>query len=61
MPTYNLRCPECKHKWTEFMWINDRDNAKCPECGSKAETDYSAKDSSLLIKGKGFYEENTVR
>lgn len=61
MPTYSLRCPKCNHTWQAFMWLADRDNAKCPKCGEKAETDYSAKGGSIGIKGKGFYQENVIR
>lgn len=61
MPTYSLKCPQCQHKWTDFMWIKDREDAKCPLCGAKAENDYEADDGTVLIKGTGFYQEKKVR
>ena len=61
MPNYDLRCPECDHTWSAFMSMSARDEAKCPKCGAKAETDYQSKNKTVLIKGKGFYQENTLR
>ena len=64
MPTYNLRCTnkDCGHRWQDFMSISEKENAVCPKCQSKAETDYGAKvNGSLLIKGVGFYSEKTIR
>lgn len=61
MPNYPLKCPKCNHTWVEFLWISERDNAKCPKCGTKAEYDYGAKGGSVMIQGKGFYQENTLR
>lgn len=29
MPTYSLKCPQCQHKWTDFMWMSERENALC--------------------------------
>ena len=65
MPTYNLRCTDrkkCGHRWQDFMSISEKENAVCPKCGAKAETDYGAKASgSVLIKGAGFYAEKVIR
>lgn len=62
MPTYSLKCPQCNHEWLDFMWISEKANATCPKCGAKAEDNYSAKtQSNVLIQGKGFYQERTVR
>lgn len=61
MPTYSLKCPQCQHKWTDFMWMSERENAKCPKCGAKAESNYEEKEGTILIQGKGFYQENTMR
>ena len=44
------------------MSISEKENAVCPKCGAKAETDYGAKASgSVLIKGTGFYAEKVIR
>lgn len=44
------------------MSISEKENAVCPKCGAKAETDYGAKASgSVLIKGAGFYAEKVIR
>lgn len=62
MPTYSFRCPKCNHEWVEFMWVSEKDLAKCPQCDTKAEDNYGAKtQSNVLIQGKGFYQERTVR
>ena len=61
MPTYSLKCSQCNHTWIAFMTISEREKAICPECGFKAETNYQDKDSSVLISGKGFYQEKTIR
>lgn len=62
MPTYSFKCSKCNHKWQEFCWISEKDKIKCPICGEKAETDYSnTENSSMMIKGKGFYQEKTIR
>lgn len=61
MPNYNLKCTECNHKWSGFMTISEKENATCPICNAKAETDFSAKGGSVLIKGNGFYQGSVVR
>lgn len=61
MPTYSLKCSSCGHEWTDFMSISEKENAKCPECGGKAETLFGKVEGSILIKGSGFYQENTIR
>ena len=38
MPTYSLKCSNCGHEWTDFMNLSERNEAKCPKCGGKAET-----------------------
>lgn len=61
MPTYNLKCTECNYEWTEMLSISEKENAKCPKCQAKAETNWGAKSGSMLIKGSGFYQERTIR
>lgn len=60
MPNYSLKCTKCDYKWEDFLWVTERDKAKCPKCGGKAETDWNSQ-GSILIQGKGFYEEKKVR
>ena len=61
MPNYSFKCPNCNHKWEDFLSISDRDNAQCPKCGAKAETSWGNSKGSVLIKGSGFYQESKVR
>ena len=62
MPTYSFKCPKCQHEWDDFMWISEKENTKCPKCGEKAEDNYKNQNTgSILIQGKGFYQERTVR
>ena len=60
MPTYSLKCPNCGYEWTDFMSLSERNEAKCPKCGGKAETNWQSQ-GNVLIQGKGFYQENTLR
>ena len=61
MPTYSLRCPKCNYEWTDFMSLSERNEAQCPKCGAKAETNWGNSKGSVLIKGSGFYQESKVR
>ena len=62
MPTYSFKCSKCNHKWQEFAWMSEKDKVKCPVCGEKAEDDYNdTSNSSVMIQGKGFYQEKTIR
>lgn len=54
MPTYQYRCPKCKHEFEEFQPINAEPLDKCPECGGKPERIISG-GAGLLFKGSGFY------
>ena len=42
------------------MSLSERNEAKCPKCGGKAETNWQSQ-GTVLIQGKGFYQENTLR
>ncbi len=35
MPTYDFRCQECDHKFTVMVSISEKDQVKCPNCGSE--------------------------
>lgn len=34
MPSYDLVCQTCDHKFAVFCSISQKDHQKCPECGS---------------------------
>ena len=34
MPSYDLVCQECAHKFEVFCSISQKDKQKCPECGN---------------------------
>ncbi len=53
MPTYEYRCPACKHEWEEIQKITDAPVKVCPSCGhSEAERLISG--TSFKLKGKGW-------
>ncbi|HET8654893.1 MAG TPA: zinc ribbon domain-containing protein [Longimicrobiaceae bacterium] len=54
MPTYEYRCPSCKHEFEKFQRMSDEPVAECPECGAEAERKLSG-GAGLLFKGSGFY------
>jgi putative FmdB family regulatory protein len=54
MPTYEYRCPACKHEFEKFQKMSDEPVAACPECGAPAERLLSG-GAGLLFKGSGFY------
>ena len=54
MPTYQYRCPECKHEFQESQSISADPIETCPECGGKPERVISG-GAGLLFKGSGFY------
>ncbi|MBE3573577.1 MAG: zinc ribbon domain-containing protein [Moorella humiferrea] len=33
MPTYDFKCNECGHQFSQFVAIKDREKVRCPECG----------------------------
>ncbi|NLP44119.1 MAG: zinc ribbon domain-containing protein [Peptococcaceae bacterium] len=35
MPTYDLVCQDCGHKFTVFCSISAKERQVCPECSSK--------------------------
>lgn len=54
MPTYQYRCPECKHEFEEFQSINDDPVLACPRCGKKPHRVITG-GAGFLLKGSGFY------
>ena len=54
MPTYEYRCPSCKHDFELFQRISDETKATCPACGKDAIRRLSG-GAGLLFKGSGFY------
>ena len=34
MPSYDLACQACAHKFEVFCSISQKEHQKCPECGS---------------------------
>ena len=36
MPTYDFRCAECDHRFSDFVNIKDKDSVRCPKCGGNA-------------------------
>jgi len=36
MPTYDFRCAECDHRFSDFVNIKDKDSERCPKCGGNA-------------------------
>lgn len=35
MPTYDFKCLECGHLFSEFVAIRDKEKVRCPVCGGK--------------------------
>jgi len=36
MPTFDFKCNECGHQFSDFVSIKDKDKVRCPECGGQA-------------------------
>lgn len=36
MPSYDFKCKTCDHGFTVRISISERDQVKCPKCGSSA-------------------------
>ncbi len=37
MPTYDFKCKECSHRFTDLVPMDQRDKVKCPQCGYETE------------------------
>lgn len=54
MPTYQYRCNECSHEFSEFQSISADPLSVCPECGGAVQRLISG-GAGFLFKGDGFY------
>ena len=54
MPTYQYRCNECRHEFSEFQSITADPLSTCPECGGAVKRLISG-GAGFLFKGDGFY------
>lgn len=54
MPTYQYRCNECSHEFTEFQSITADPLSVCPACGGAVQRLISG-GAGFLFKGDGFY------
>jgi len=54
MPTYQYRCNECSHEFSEFQSITADPLSTCPECGGAVKRLISG-GAGFLFKGDGFY------
>lgn len=54
MPTYQYRCNECSHEFSEFQSITADPLSTCPECGGAVQRLISG-GAGFLFKGEGFY------
>ena len=54
MPTYQYRCSECSHEFSEFQSITADPLSTCPECGGGVQRLISG-GAGFLFKGDGFY------
>lgn len=35
MPTYDFRCNQCQHRFSQFVALKDKDRVTCPQCQSQ--------------------------
>ncbi len=54
MPTYQYRCNECSHEFSEFQSIMADPLSTCPKCGGVVRRLISG-GAGFLFKGEGFY------
>ncbi|MZQ98911.1 MAG: zinc ribbon domain-containing protein [Acidaminobacter sp.] len=54
MPSYDLLCSDCGHKFSVFCSISSREQQRCPECNSsQIKTRYTAVNVGGSSKGSG--------
>ena len=41
MPMYSFRCPDCGRRFEELLTIAQKDGAVCPDCGAKAQREWT--------------------
>jgi putative FmdB family regulatory protein len=54
LPTYNYRCKDCGHEFSEIQKISDEPFKECPECEGELEKIFK-KPPGIQFKGPGFY------
>jgi putative FmdB family regulatory protein len=54
MPTYQYRCPTCKHEFEEFQSMSEEPIRVCPKCKGETHRVISG-GAGLIFKGSGFY------
>ena len=54
MPTYNYKCNDCEHQFSEFQKMSDDPVKDCPQCEGKVRRIISG-GSGMIFKGTGFY------
>ncbi len=35
MPTFDFKCNDCGHNFSEFVSIKDKEKVRCPKCGGR--------------------------
>ena len=53
MPTYDLKCKECGHKFTDVHKMSEP-HPPCPECGKEVGADFSGGMPAFSFKGGGW-------
>lgn len=56
MPTYDYRCPHCKHVWEEFQITMREIEYNCPKCGKGPAERQVGSGGGVIFKVGGFYE-----
>jgi putative FmdB family regulatory protein len=54
MPTYNYKCKDCEHQFSEFQKMSDDPVKDCPQCEGEVKRIISG-GSGMIFKGTGFY------
>ena len=54
MPTYNYKCNDCEHQFSEFQKMSDDPVKDCPQCEGEVRRIISG-GSGMIFKGTGFY------
>jgi putative FmdB family regulatory protein len=56
MPIYDYKCSKCKKPF-EFFHAKTGEKAECSHCGSKRAKKQISKNTSHILKGKGWYKD----
>jgi putative FmdB family regulatory protein len=35
MPTFDFKCSDCNHNFSEFVSIKEKEKVRCPKCGGR--------------------------